>query len=152
MPLRPGSVVPLRVQLRTRRGEMLTETLSLEVPASATGGSYTLLIADASTMDMVEQREKRQAFAPRDIDSLVRALNKLRAGNRVYARLTRPAGGAVVGGEYLPALPASVLSVLSSSDQGTNVVPLPQAPVWEGEIRAPRAVTGWRQLSVPVER
>jgi hypothetical protein len=45
-----------------------------------------------------------------------------------------------------------VLSVLSSSDQGTNVVPLPQAPVWEGEIRAPRAVTGWRQLSVPVER
>jgi hypothetical protein len=152
MPLRPGSTVPLRVQLRTRRGETVTETLSLEVPASATGGSYTLLIADANTMDMVEQREKRQAFAPRDIDSLVRALNRMRAGNRVYARLTRPAGGAVVGGEYLPALPSSVLSVLSSSDQGTNVVPLPQAPVWEGEIRAPRAVTGWRQLSVPVER
>jgi hypothetical protein len=152
MPLRPGSVVPLRIQLRTRRGETLTETLSLEVPASATGGSYTLLIADANTRDLIEQREKRQAGAPRDIDSLVRALNRLRAGNRVYARLTRPAGGAVVGGEYLPALPPSVLSVLSSSDQGTNVVPLPQAPIWEGEIRAPRAVTGWRQLSVPVER
>jgi hypothetical protein len=82
----------------------------------------------------------------------VRALNRLRAGNRIYARLTRPAGGAVVGGEYLPALPASVLSVLSSSDQGTNVVPLPQAPVWEGQIRAARQVTGWRQLTVPVER
>jgi SpoIVB peptidase S55 len=152
LPLRPGSVVPLRVQLRTRRGETLTETLSLEVPASATGGSYTLLIADASTMDQIEQREMRQAFAPRDLDALVRALNKLRPGNRVYARLTRPAGGAVVGGEYLPALPSSVLSVLSSADQGTSVVPLPSAPVWQGEIRAPRAVTGWRQLSVPVER
>jgi len=152
LPLRPGSVVPVRVQLRTRRGESVTETLSIEVPASATGGSYTLLVADARTMDQVEQREMRQAFAPRDLDQLVRALNRLRAGNRIYARLTRAAGGAVVGGEYLPALPGSVLSVLSSSDQGTQVVPLPAAAVWQGEIRAPRAVTGWRQLSLPVER
>jgi hypothetical protein len=152
LPLRPGSVVPVRVQLRTRRGETLTETLPLEVPASATGGSYTLLVADADTMDQLEQREKRQAFAPRDFDQLVHALNRLRAGNRIYARLTRLAGGAVVGGEYLPALPGSVLSVLSSADQGANVVPLPAAPVWQGEIRAPRAVSGWRQLSLPVER
>jgi len=152
LPLRPGSVVPVRVQLRTRRGETVTETLPLEVPASATGGSYTLLVADAQTMDQVEQREMRQAFAPRDFDQLVHALNRLRAGNRIYARLTRLAGGAVVGGEYLPALPGSVLSVLSSADQGTNVVPLPAAPVWQGEIRAPRAVTGWRQLRLPVER
>ncbi len=152
LPLRPGSVVPVRVQLRTRRGETLTETLSVEVPKSATGGSYTLLVADARTMDAVEQREMRQAFAPRDMEQLVRALNRLRAGNRIYARLTRNASGAVVGGEYLPALPGSVLSVLSSADQGTSVVPLPAAAVWQGEIRAPRAVSGWRQLSVPVER
>jgi hypothetical protein len=152
LPLRPGSVVPVRVQLRTRRGESVTETLKVEVPASATGGSYTLLVADANTMDAIEQREMRQAFAPRDLEGLVRALNKLRAGNRIYARLSHSAGGAVVGGEYLPALPGSVLSVLSSADQGTNVVQLPAATVWEGELRAPRAVTGWRQLSVPVER
>jgi hypothetical protein len=152
LPLRPGSVVPVRVQLRTRRGETVTETLPIDVPASATGGSYTLLVADARTMDQVEQREMRQAFAPRDVDQLVRALNRLRSGNRIYARLTRAAGGAVVGGEYLPALPGSVLSVLSSSDQGTQVVPLPAAALWQGEIRAPRAVTGWRQLSLPVER
>jgi len=53
LPLRPGSVVPVKVQLRTRRGETLVETLSLEVPASALGGSYTLLVADAQTMDEV---------------------------------------------------------------------------------------------------
>jgi hypothetical protein len=152
LPLRPGQVVKVRVQLRTRRGDTVTESIPLEVPASATGGSYTLLVADARTMDAIEQREMRQAFAPRDMEQLVRALNKLRAGNRIYARLTRTAGGAVVGGEYLPALPASVLSVLSSADQGTSVVPLPAAPVWQGEIRAPRAVSGWRQLSLPVER
>ena len=121
--------------------------------ASAPTGSYTLLVADAATMDAVEQRETRQGFVPRDVGQLLRALNRLRAGNCIYARLTRPGGGAVVGGEYLPALPGSVLSVLSSSDQGTGVVvPLSASTVWKGELATDRAISGWRQIAVSVER
>jgi len=82
----------------------------------------------------------------------LRALNRLRAGSSIYARLTRPGGGAVVGGEYLPALPGSVLSVLSSADQGTGVVPLAASTVWAGELATERAVSGWRQIAVSVER
>jgi hypothetical protein len=103
-------------------------------------------------MDAVEQREKRQPFAARDMAQLVRALNRLRAGNRIYARLTRPVGGVVVGGEFLPALPGSIISVLSSADQGTSVVPLLASPVWTGELATDRAVTGSRQLALAVER
>jgi hypothetical protein len=103
-------------------------------------------------MDAMEQREMRQGFVPRDMDHLLRTLNRLRTGSRIYARLTRPAGGAIVGGEYLPALPASVLSVLSSPDQGTSVVPLPASTVWSGDLATERAVSGWRQIAVSVER
>lgn len=152
LPLRPGTVAPVRVQLRTRRGQTVIETLRVEVPPSAPDGTYTLLVADAATMDAVEQREMRQAFAARDVDHLLRALNRLRAGNRIYARLTRPGAGAVVGGEYLPSLPASVLSVLSSPDQGTSVVRLPASVVWRGDLATDRAVSGWRQIAVAVER
>jgi SpoIVB peptidase S55 len=152
LPLRPGTVAPLKVQLRTRRGETVTETLSVEIPPSAPAGAYTLLVADATTMDAVEQRELRHGFVPRDVDHLLRELNRLRAGSRIYARLTRPVGGAVVGGEYLPSLPGSVLSVLSSPDQGTSVVPLPASAVWSGELATDRAVSGRRQMTVTVER
>jgi hypothetical protein len=103
-------------------------------------------------MDAVEQREMRQPFVARDMAQLLHALNTLRSGNRVYARLSRPAGGAIVGGEYLAALPGSVLSVLSSGDQGTSVVPLPSSTVWSGELATDRAVSGWRQVAVSVER
>jgi hypothetical protein len=151
-PLRPGMTVPLRVQVRTHQGETSTVTLQVEIPASAPTGSYTLLVADATTMDAMEQREARQGFAPRDMGQLLLALNRLRAGNRVYARLTRPGGGAVVGGEYLPALPGSVLSVLSSADQGAGVVPLAASTVWTGELSTEWAVTGWRQITLSVER
>ena len=105
-PLRPGTVAPVRVQLRTHQGETVTQTLQLTVPASAPSGSYTLLVADATTMDGMEQREARLGFVPRDMGQLLRALNRLRAGNRVYARLTRPGGGAVVGGSSCPRSPA----------------------------------------------
>ena len=152
LPLRPGTVAPVKLQLRTRRGDVVTETLPVPVPASAPAGTYSLLLADAATMDAVEQREMRQPFVARDMAQLVRSLNALRSGNRVYARLTRPAGGAIVGGEYLPALPGSVLSVLSATDQGTSVVPLPASTVWSGELATERAVSGWRQVAVPVER
>ena len=152
LPLRPGTLAPVRVQLRTHRGERVTETLQVAIPASAPTGSYTLLVSDAATMDAIEQRETRQGFVPRDMGQLLRALNRLRAGSRIYARLTRPGGGAVVGGEYLPALPGSVLSVLSSADQGTGVVPLAASTVWAGELATERAVSGWRQIPVSVER
>ena len=152
LPLRPGTVAPVKVQLRTHRGESVTETLQVPIPPSASTGTYTLLVADAATMDAVEQREMRQRFAARDLDDLLREINRLRVGSRIYARLTRPGGGAVVGGEYLPSLPGSVLSVLSSPDQGTSVVPLPTSPVWSGELATDRAVSGWRQLTVSVER
>jgi hypothetical protein len=152
VPLRPGSTAPVKVQLRTRRGEVLTETLQLAIPQSAPPGTYTLLVADGPTLDAIEQREMRQRFVPRDLPQLVRALNMLRGSNAVYARLTRPGAGAVVGGEFLPALPGSVLSVLGSADQGTSVVSLASAPVWHLKQQTEYAVSGSRQITVSVQR
>ena len=152
LPLRAGASASLRVQLRTHRGELVTETLPLTIPDSAPAGSYTLLVADAPTMDGVEQREMRQRFVAHDMAQLVRSLNRLRGGNVVYARLTRPGAGAVVGGEFLPALPGSVLSVLGSADQGTSVVSLANAAVWSQKKQTDYAVSGSRQLTISVQR
>jgi hypothetical protein len=152
LPLRPGTLAPVKIQLRTHRGEIVTETLDVAIPTGAPAGTYTLLVADAATMDAVEQKETRQGFVARDMDHLLRTLNRIRAGNRIYARLTRPVGGAVVDGEYLPALPGSVLSVLASADQGASVVPLPASPVWAGDLATERVVSGSRQITLSVER
>ena len=124
----------------------------MTIPGSAPAGTYTLLIADGPTLDGVEQREMRQRFVARDMAQLVRSLNKLRGSNAVYARLTRPGAGAVVGGEFLPALPGSVLSVLGSADQGTSVVSLANASVWTDRKQTDYAVSGSRQLTISVQR
>ena len=45
--------------------------MPVPIPPSAPTGTYTLLVADAATMDAVEQRETRQRFAARDLDDLL---------------------------------------------------------------------------------
>jgi hypothetical protein len=149
--LKPGARASVKVQLRTHRGELVTESLPLLVPASAAPGDYTLLVADADTVNALEQREMRQPFAPRDMGQLLRALNSLRADNRLYARLTRPDEGAIVAGEYLPSLPGSVLSVLRGSDQGANVVPIATTTVWAADLATDHAISGARHLTLTVE-
>ncbi len=151
-PVRPGSTVPVKVLLRTYRGDDQVETIPLLVPASAPGGTYTLLVADASALTAFEQREMRQPFVPRDFDQLVRAINGLRRSDHLYARLLRPVDGAIVSGEYLPSLPSSVLSVLGAAEQGSNVVPIRTAAVWDFELPVAYAVTGSRTLTLTVER
>jgi hypothetical protein len=150
--LRPGATATLKVLLRTHRGGSLTHSLPLRVPPSAPPGSYDLLVADAATFNALEQQEMQQPFVYRDLDQLLRVLNELRSGHRLYARLTRPDQGAIVGGEYLPGLPGSVLSVLQAPDQGASVVPLRTMPVWKAEKQTDHAVSGARRLTVEVER
>jgi hypothetical protein len=100
----------------------------------------------------MEQREMRQPFVPKDLDQLIRAINGLRRNNHVYARLLRPEEGAIVGGEYLQALPPSVLSVLGGSDEAGNVIPLRTAAVWDYDLATEYAVTGSRLLTLTVQR
>jgi hypothetical protein len=150
--LQPGSEATLRVQLRTHRGALVTKDLPLQIPQSAAPGTYQLLVSDAATMNALEQGERQQPFAPRDFDQLVRALNTLRSGSHLYARLTRPAEGAIVAGEYLPSLPGSVLSVLQGADQGAGVVPIRTADVWHAELATDHALSGARRLTLTVER
>jgi hypothetical protein len=151
-PVRPGSTLPLKIALRTYRGETRTETIPVTIPASAPAGNYTLLVADGGALTAIEQREMRQAFVPKDMDQLLRAINGLRHNHHIYARLLRADEGAIVGGEYLQSLPPSVMAVLGGSEQGGHVVPIRTAAVWESELATDHAVSGSRLLSLAVER
>jgi hypothetical protein len=150
-PVRAGASLPLRLQLRTYRGELVTDTIPVQVPASAMPGTYSLLVADSQVLTSLEQREMRQPFVPRDLDQLIRAINSLRRNNHVYSRLMRADSGAIVSGEYLQSLPPSVLSVLGA-EPGSGVVPLRSAAVWDNDLPTDYAISGSRLLTFTVER
>jgi hypothetical protein len=146
-----GSSVDLRILLRTYRGEEVTQSLPVQIPANARG-SVSIMVADAARLSQFEARELQvQPLQATGVPQMIRVLNSARKNNRLYVRLVTRDGGAVVKGEPLAALPASVLAVMESDRNGGSFRPLDSALLGEWEITAGYAVRGSKTLTLPLE-
>jgi hypothetical protein len=143
---RPGRTVPLKVLLRSYRGEDIIQTIPIEIPANARG-NLALMVSDGQRLNQTEQREARLP-QPRSVPQLVRSLNKARRNNTIYVKLLGSDAGAVVSGELLSSLPPSVLAVLESDRSSGNVNPLQTATLGEWQLRTEQAISGVRTLTI----
>ena len=149
--IKAGTTVDLKVLLRTYRGEELTRSVPVQIPANARG-SVSIMVADAVRLSQWEARELQvQPLQTRGLPQMIRLLNDARKNNRLYVRLITRDGGAVVRGESLAALPASVLAVMESDRNGGSFRPLQSALLGEWEIISGHAVTGSRTLTLPLD-
>jgi hypothetical protein len=145
---RPGRTVPLKVLLRSYRGEDIVQTIPIEIPANA-HGSLALTVSDGQRLNQTEQREARLP-QPRSVPQLVRQLNKARRNNTIYVKLLSSDAGAVVSGELLSSLPPSVLAVIESDRSSGNVNALQTATLGEWQLRTDQAISGVRTLTIQV--
>jgi hypothetical protein len=147
----PGGSVPLKVLLRSYRGEDILKTVDVDIPANVADGKLKLLVADATTMSALERRESHDRFEPRNLDQLIRALNTLRKNNRLYVKLTSPGQkGVIVAGEYLSSLPPSVMDVLKADRSSASYIPINSATLWEHELVTEYSLSGARVLEITV--
>ncbi len=146
---RAGRTVPLKVELRTFRGEEVVRTLPIAIPATA-NGPLSILITDGTRLAQAEQREARLPQQFRSVSQVIRTLNKGRRNNALYVKLLGSNAGAVVSGESLSSLPPSVLGVLEADRNGGTFNPLSTATLGEWELPTDQAVSGSRTLSVAV--
>jgi SpoIVB peptidase S55 len=147
---RAGRTVPLKVLLRTYRGEEVVRTLPIEIPANATG-SLSLLVSDGGRLSQIEQRDARSP-QPRSVPQMIRALNRTPRNNVLYVKLLGSDAGAVINGERLSALPPSVLAVFEADRNGGNFNPLHTATLGEWELATDHAVSGTRTLTITVSQ
>ncbi len=149
--IKPGKTVSVKLLVRTYRGDEVTQTVPVEIPVNASG-PLTLLVADGARLTQWEQREIRRPQQARDVAQMVKAFNKARKNNRLYIRLVSADTGAVVEGESLSALPASVLAVLDGERNGSGVSSLGTATLGEWDIPTEYAVSGARTLTLSLDQ
>jgi hypothetical protein len=147
---RAGRTVPLKVLMRTYRGDEVIQTVPLEIPANATG-SLSVMVSDGARLAQWERREVRQPTEPRSVPQLMRALNTARRNNRLYVRLLTADTGAVVRGEPLSSLPPSVLGVIEADRSAGDFIPLRNATLAEWNLPTDHAVVGARVLTINIE-
>jgi hypothetical protein len=148
---RAGRDANVKVLLRTNAGEELLKTISIHIPAQATG-SLQLLVADATRLSAEDRRTVSRGAETQEVAQLIRTFNRARRNNRLYARLSSPDRGAVVNGEPLAALPPSVLAVLEADRNSGTYAPLRNATRGEWELPVELAVSGSRQLTISLDQ
>jgi hypothetical protein len=145
---KPGTTVPLKIVLRTYRGEELTRTVPILIPANASG-TLSVMVSDGLRLGQWEARELTpQPMQTRGLPQMIRVLNEVRKNNRVYVRLISQDGGAMVRGESLSSLPPSVLAVLEADRSSGSFSPIRSALVGEWDLPLDYVVSGTRTLAL----
>ncbi|MCX6544729.1 MAG: hypothetical protein NTV05_10005 [Acidobacteria bacterium] len=148
--IRSGRTVPLKILLRTWRGEDVLHTVPIPIPLNV-DDSLTLLVSDGPRLAQWEARDGRPSIGPDSAAALIRRLNDTRHNNRVYVRLLGRNLGAIVASEALPGLPSSVLSVMDSDRAGGGGTSLQQSTLGAWDIRTSLAVSGQRTLTLVLD-
>ena len=144
---RAGRTAPLKMLLRTYRGDEVVRTLPIDIPPNV-DGALSILVSDGARLGQAEQRDTRSP--QKSVDQVIKGLNTARRNNVLYVRLLGSEAGAVVNGELLSSLPPSVLAVLEADRNGGNFNPLRSATLGEWELPTEQAVTGARTLTITV--
>src|SRR5262249_22653884 len=148
---RAGRTVPLKMLLRTYRGEDVVRTLPIQIPTNASG-TLSLQVTDGARLAQSEQRETRTSNQQRSVDQMIRLLNKGRRNNTLYVKLLGSDAGAVVNGELLSSLPPSVLGVLEGDRNGGSFNPVHSATIGEWELPTENLVSGSRSVTITVSQ
>jgi hypothetical protein len=140
-----GGDYTVHVQLQDYRGDKRVVSVPVTMPRQA-DGPVTLLVSDAPTLSALEQRELQPA-KPASWSDVLEQFAKTRRHNLLYVRLISASAGTVVGGDTLPALPASVQSVLQS-DGTRSRASVSRSVIGSWEQRLDVAVRGSRELAL----
>ncbi len=108
----PGETIEVTTVLRTPAGETIVQKLPVEIPESVNDKDLSLVVGSGAAINAFQTRIASLAQAPRDLKQLVRALNKTRRNNRLYALLMAPQRSFVIQGDEYPSPPPSLVQTL----------------------------------------
>jgi hypothetical protein len=132
--VRRGETIEVQAFARNDNGTEFVERIPLTVPSDAPIGPLVVMVGDGTSMNQTEARGQGADFIPKDLGQLVRAMNKLKKNNRLYVRIVRSGGGAIVNSEEMPTLPPSMLATLGSQRTSGGYTPLSYAIMSESEL------------------
>jgi hypothetical protein len=150
--VRPGDHLEVTALLRLPWGATLTEKIPVDVPASVTDKMLQLVVGGGSSINALEFRFSALGGTPRDLQQLVRALNRMRRNNRVYALLMAPQRSFVMQGDEYPSPPPSLVQTfMADSAAASSVIFSGTSVVGDFETKTtPYAIHGQKTLILKV--
>ena len=149
--VKAGESLDLEITYKKTSGELIQDTYPAIIPANASPGPLTMLVADGSTLMAIDEKEEGENLIPRDLTQLVKFINNIRKNDRLYLRFSRQEPGAVVKGEGMPGLPPSILAILKSERNAGAITAMRTSTLMEYEMDGTKyMVSGAKVLKLVV--
>ena len=149
--VQPGDSIDVMAVVRTLGGESVTEKIPVEIPENVSGKMLSLVVGSGSAIDAMEGRITPLTAQPRDVHQMVRALNRMRHNNRVYALLLSPSSSFRLQGEEFPSPPPSLLQTFLTDPAASRASLSATSVVGDFETAAtPYTVAGQQTLLLRV--
>jgi hypothetical protein len=107
--VKPGDHIEVTGLLRTPSGGTVVEKIPVDIPESVDDKGLSLVVGSGMSLNAIQNHLTPIATTPRDLHQLVRALNRMRRNNRLYALLMAPQRSLTLQGEEYPSPPPSLV-------------------------------------------
>jgi hypothetical protein len=144
----PNGKIRVTVEMREDYGARTAQTFEVALPENVKSGNVSIRVAGAS--DLNDKNVGRDIDNAQTVDEMITAFNSRRLQDRIYVQAVSPSSGEVVENHEMPALPASVRSVMEGSNSSIASVPLPEQVWLEMSAQLPGVVKGHQEVQVAV--
>jgi len=149
--VRPGDRLEVTALLHLPEGGTMAEKIPVDVPVSITDKMLQLVVGGGAAINAMEFRFSVLGGTPRDSQQLVRALNRMRRNNRVYALLMTPQRSFVMQGDEYPSPPPSLVQTFMADPASSNLLFNGTSMVGDYETKPTTyAITGQKMLILKV--
>lgn len=116
--VKPGDTLQVDVSLKPFTGESFSQTVMMRIPEDALPGSTLNVTAcDAIYGQALNLGRSAGKYLPTNFDQLIRYIENMERNNNLMVRILLAKKGITYKGEGFPSLPASMLSIMSFSNQ-----------------------------------
>jgi SpoIVB peptidase S55 len=151
--VRPGDHIEVTGLLRTPSGRTVVEKIPVDIPESVDGKGLSLIVGSGASLNALQNRLTPISTTPRDLQQLVRALNRMRHNNRLYALLMTAQRSLTLQGEEYPSPPPSLVQTFLADPAVSSSVIYGNASVI-GDYQTnpiPYTIQGEKMLYLKVE-
>ncbi len=118
----PGDHLDVIALLRTPSGKSIVQKIPIVIPENITGKTLMVQVGSGSALNALQGSLIPTITAPVDLHQLVRALNKERRDNRLYALLMTPQRSLTLQGDEYPSPPPSLLQTFLANPAASSSV------------------------------
>ena len=148
--MKPGDALGITFFYRPHRGEKIRSSLLFQIPKDLPEGKLVVRVLDGKRLEKIEKEKGSTGFEHKNLSQFLEILQKERRSNDIWIQLVLSRKGLVIEGRELPALPSSLLSVLSTSKESGEGETFLEEVIQEERVPTEYVLTGMETRTLDV--